>query len=189
MTCPTCATTLPDDANYCSHCGRLVRIAPPAGAGSRMPGWVIALIVVGALFVLGIPFFAIVAAILIPNFIHARAESQMAADQANLKSIATALEEYAVDHRGRYPDRLTQLTPTYLKTLPEVPGTDSAGAYTYHHPASRKAAYDIWDDGSMDPTTFGSLPRGVGGPTCAAGCKYVVYVAGAGLVGLPGSTP
>ena len=198
MTCPTCAAQIPDNANFCPSCGRLVRQAP-AATGARLPAWVIVLIVAGAMFVLGIPFLAIVAAILIPNFIHARDESRMAADQANLKQIATALEEYAVDHGGRYPDRLVQLLPTYLKSLPDIPGSERAHPYVYHHPATvpvkttngsvrpglQAGAYDIWDNGSMDQTTFAKLRRADG--LCAYGCKYVVYVEGAGIVGVAGS--
>jgi len=209
MKCPTCSTQLPENANYCPGCGRLVRQAAPSletgtafgqpAAGSKkIPGWVIVLIVVGVLAILGLPFLAIVAAIAIPNFVHARALSQMAADQANLRQIAAALDEYAVDHHGRYPERLAQLQPAYLKSLPEVPGETSGGTYTYHRPATSPvaAAYDIWDDGTMDPSAFGHTPR-VGGGACAAyamrfdpsACKYVVYVAGSGIIGVPGSVP
>ncbi len=50
-----------------------------------------------------IAIIAILAAILIPNFLHARAQSQSASCQGNEKQLATALEEYAVDHNGTYP--------------------------------------------------------------------------------------
>jgi len=50
-----------------------------------------------------IAIIAILAAILIPNFLHARAESQTAACEGNEKQVATALEEWAVDHNGTYP--------------------------------------------------------------------------------------
>ena len=155
-----------------------------------MPKWLIGLLIAGALLFVCIPFFAILAAILIPNFLHARGESMMAADENNLKTIATGVEEYAVDHGGKYPDHLPQLVPGYLKTLPSVPGGDGAGAYDYHRRASAPgaAAYEIWDDGSMDPTTFGSIPRGPKGPPCMGGCKYVVYRAGVGIIGVPGTS-
>jgi len=208
MKCPTCSTELPENANYCPGCGRLVRqvsrpqeagttLEQPAAGSTKIPGWVIVLIVVGVLAVFGLPFLAIVAAIAIPNFIHARDVSQMAANQANLRQIATALEEYAVDHHGQYPDRLAQLQPAYLKSLPEIPGETSGGTYTYHRPAVSPvaAAYDVWDDGTMDSATFGRIAR-AGGGTCTdspmripTACKYVVYVAGSGIVGVPGSVP
>ena len=53
-----------------------------------------------------IAIIAILAAILIPNFIHARAESQTAACEGNEKQIATAMEEYAVDNNGQYTSAL-----------------------------------------------------------------------------------
>ncbi|MGV8124497.1 MAG: hypothetical protein AB2L14_32515 [Candidatus Xenobiia bacterium LiM19] len=37
---------------------------------------------------------------------------------ANLKSISVALEMYAADKRGRYPDSLRKLMPQYLRTMP-----------------------------------------------------------------------
>jgi hypothetical protein len=190
MSCQTCGAPLPAGANYCPNCGRLVATAqtPPAKGG--MPKWLLVVLIVGALFFVAIPFLGIFAAILIPNFLHARAESMMAANEGNLKMIATGLEEYAVDHNGKYPDHLPQLVPTYLKALPPVPGGDGTGAYDYHHPASPPgaAAYEIWDDGSMDPTTFGGIPRGANGPSCAGSCKYVVYRAGVGIIGVPGTS-
>jgi hypothetical protein len=188
-TCATCGTPLPAGANYCPSCGRLVATAAPA-AKSGVPRWLLVLLIVGGAFVVSIPFLAIFAAILIPNFIHARAQSTTAADEGNLKSIAMALELYAVDHGGKYPDHLPQLVPQYFKVLPTVPGGDGTGAYDYHHPGSLPgtALYEIWDDGSMDPTTFYSIPRGAHGPPCQRSCKYVVYQAGVGFIGVPGTT-
>src|SRR5476651_2783706 len=62
-----------------------------------------------------IAIIAILAAILIPNFIHARAESQTAACEGNEKQIATAMEEYAVDNQGQYT---ATLPATYLQQVP-----------------------------------------------------------------------
>ena len=49
-----------------------------------------------------VAIIAILAAILIPNFLHARSQSATAACEGNEKMIATGLEEYAVDHNGQY---------------------------------------------------------------------------------------
>lgn len=38
--------------------------------------------------------------------------------RSNLKNIGTALEMYSTDFEGRYPRELGQLTPNYLKTIP-----------------------------------------------------------------------
>lgn len=47
---------------------------------------------------------------------------------SNLKNTGTALEMYATDNTGEFPQSLKSLTPNYLKTIPTCP---SAGADTY----------------------------------------------------------
>ncbi len=44
-----------------------------------------------------VAIIAILAAILIPNFLRARAQAQVAPDKGHLKNVATALERYFVD--------------------------------------------------------------------------------------------
>ncbi|HZV79373.1 MAG TPA: zinc ribbon domain-containing protein [Candidatus Binatus sp.] len=187
-TCANCGATLPDGANFCPKCGAMVSTTAPAERKKGMPGWVLGLIVAAALLLLGIPFLAIFAAILIPNFMHARDESMLAADKANLKQLAMAVETYAIDHEGKYPDDLPQLVPKYITKLPAVPGGDGTGAYDYHHPASVQpdAKYEIWDDGSMESALLSSLPRGPNGPPCENNCKYVVYLPDVGIIGVSG---
>lgn len=88
-----------------------------------------------------IAIIAILAAILVPNFIRARAQGQLTACKSNLKNIGTAMEMYSTDWSGKYPDDggiRAALTPNYLKTIPECPAagsdvydltTDPANAY------------------------------------------------------------
>lgn len=68
-----------------------------------------------------IAIIAILASVLVPNFIRARGGGQLTACKANLKNVATSLELYSTDHSGRFPDNMTTLTPNYLKTLPRCP--------------------------------------------------------------------
>jgi prepilin-type N-terminal cleavage/methylation domain-containing protein len=75
-----------------------------------------------------IAIIAILAAILVPNFIRARAQGQVTACKSNLKNIGTAMEMYSTDAAGRYPTSLNNLTPNYLKSIPTCP---SAGSATY----------------------------------------------------------
>ncbi len=86
-----------------------------------------------------IAIIAILAAILVPNFIRARAQGQLTACKSNLKNIGTALEMYATDNGGRYPNNdLHKLSETgsigndstqaYLKQIPICP---SVGKDTY----------------------------------------------------------
>ncbi len=79
-----------------------------------------------------IAIIAILAAILVPNFIRARAQGQLTACKSNLKNIGTAMEMYSTDWSGKYPSPIanskTKLTPNYLKTIPTCP---AAGKDTY----------------------------------------------------------
>ena len=76
-----------------------------------------------------IAIIAILAAILVPNFIRARAQGQLTACKSNLKNIGTAMEMYSTDWSGKYPTAgMNLLTPNYLKTIPECP---AAGTVTY----------------------------------------------------------
>ncbi|MBT9585694.1 prepilin-type N-terminal cleavage/methylation domain-containing protein [bacterium] len=80
-----------------------------------------------------IAIIAILAAILVPNFLKARAQGQLTACKSNCKNIATAMEMYASDNGGRYPtpagapDALLT-AGNYLKLIPTCP---SAGSNTY----------------------------------------------------------
>jgi prepilin-type N-terminal cleavage/methylation domain-containing protein len=112
-----------------------------------------------------IAIIAILAAILIPNFLHARAESQTAACEGNEKQIATALEEYAVDHNGSYGAG-GQVTSTLLGTLylgvtPSDPV--NASKYSVTTTVGSYGSYQISDTGGHDVTTTSSLPNGPGG--------------------------
>lgn len=49
-----------------------------------------------------VAIIAVLVAILIPNFLRARGQSQVAASKSNLKTLGGALEQYHVDN-GRYP--------------------------------------------------------------------------------------
>ncbi len=65
----------------------------------------------------------VLGAILVPNWIRARARGQLTACKSNLKNIGTALEMYSTDWSGKYPTSTSVLTPNYLKTLPECPAS------------------------------------------------------------------
>jgi prepilin-type N-terminal cleavage/methylation domain-containing protein len=83
---------------------------------------------------IAITIIAILAAILIPNFKKARVRSQLTTCVANCKTVGTALEMYAVDYGGRYPQNsggagLDQLiTHGNLARLPTCP---AAGIMTF----------------------------------------------------------
>jgi len=111
-----------------------------------------------------IAIIAVLAAILIPNFLHARAEAQTSACEGNEKQIATAFEEYAVDHNGTYGAG-GQVTSTLLGTLylgvsPADPVNGTK--YTVSTTAGSYGSYQIVDSGGHDTSTTGRLPGGPG---------------------------
>lgn len=78
-----------------------------------------------------IAIIAILAAILVPNFVKARAQGQLTACKSNLKNLGTACEMYAADHNGRYPNSYSAIRQEgYMKVLPECPLTPKI-SYTY----------------------------------------------------------
>ena len=111
-----------------------------------------------------IAIIAILAAILIPNFLHARAEAQTAGCEGNEKQIATAMEEYAVDHNGSFGAGGTVtsllLGTLYLGVTPSDP-VDSSN-YSVNTAGGSCGSYQITDAGKHDTTTTGGLPGGPG---------------------------
>src|ERR1700681_1954886 len=110
-------------------------------------------------------------------------------DPRAIKTIATALKEYAVDHQNAYPKTLDALTPTYLKMVPVVPGSPTGARYRYSAPGPdpRMGHYLISDGDApvdaryLDPRP---IPRGVGGPACSPGeCVHLSYAQAIGVIG------
>ncbi len=104
-----------------------------------------------------IAIIAILAAILIPNFIRAREEAQYSACESNEKNIATAVSMYSTDYNGDYPDlgangvsfnTLSEMTPSYLQNFPSCP-TNSA-QYLYYESTSKGQGFTIDQGGSTN---------------------------------------
>jgi hypothetical protein len=107
-------------------------------------------------------------------------------DEAALKGLATALEEYAVDHNGTYPATLAALGPPYLSRQPWIPESNPPAMYRYENPAARSqwGTWDIADNGAFDPTLHDL--RAPNGSICThETCKFIVYAQSQGLVGAP----
>ena len=130
-----------------------------------------------------IAIIAILAAILIPNFLHARAESVTAACEGNEKQIATAEEEYSVDNGGNYAHPFTALTTPYLGVQITDP-VHAGNAYTVSVPGALSASdsYEISDAGGHDTTTTGSLTT-ITGAACGLTCSSVIYAQASGIHG------
>ncbi|HEV2037672.1 MAG TPA: prepilin-type N-terminal cleavage/methylation domain-containing protein [Candidatus Eremiobacteraceae bacterium] len=128
-----------------------------------------------------IAIIAILAAILIPNFLHARAESVTAACEGNEKQLATAEEEYSVDNGGAYAS-LSVLTTPYISTVITDP-VKKGNAYTVTIPGSPivNGSYQIVDAGGHDTTTTTSLTT-TAAVACAT-CATIIYAQSSGIHG------
>ncbi|GMU56623.1 MAG: hypothetical protein AMXMBFR33_57690 [Candidatus Xenobia bacterium] len=86
-------------------------------------------------------FLALIAAIVVPNFIKVKPRGASTACKSNLKNIATALEMFSTDNKGAYPPQLAGLTPNYLKMIPNCPvagfDTYSSSFESHHTPLKR----------------------------------------------------
>lgn len=123
-----------------------------------------------------VAIIAILVAILVPNFMRARAQAQTAACEANLKEIATALELYQTDHQA-YPNvtSLTNVTNaeanigSYLRQTPIDPVAPSRFyQYQVTNPTSGTASYSIVCPGSHDPATM----TAIGGTSAKTAIDY-----------------
>ncbi len=125
-----------------------------------------------------IAIIAILAAILIPNFLHARAQSATAGCEGNEKMIATGLEEYAVDHNGQYGAsgvaNSSLLGSLYLGITPLDPTNGANYSVTVGPANASYGSYLITDAGGHDTTTTRGLPGNAGGAS-------VVYYQNAGI--------
>lgn len=133
-----------------------------------------------------VAIIAILVAILVPNFIRARAQAQTAACEANLKEIATILELYQTDHEA-YPTGSNTPVDTsdvdlapYLKQKPIDP-VAPAGSYefTVSNGGSGSASYTITCPGAHDPGTMAAI----GGST---GAEHIEYSSTTGFSAVAG---
>jgi len=141
-----------------------------------------------------VAIIAVLATVIIPNFVHARAQGVTAACESNLRQIATAMELYYADN-GTYPSG-GAVTPAlfangaapaanYLGQTPIDPANNQP--YTVRVvPAggTSPARYIIEDAGGHDPTTTRALTDRDNPATAGqvqANAAYLVYSSSNGL--------
>jgi general secretion pathway protein G len=135
-----------------------------------------------------VAIIAILAGILIPNFINARAQAQTSACESNLRAIATAAELYYADQQ-QYPGggstinaNSTSFTPTggstYLNNTPRDPADPGAtGFYTFTDKSSAgNPAYVVSCPGQHMSQTLAKLQG------WTSGDLYIKYDSGTGLL-------
>jgi type IV pilus assembly protein PilA len=123
---------------------------------------------------------SILAAILIPNFLHARSESVTSACELNEKMIATAEEEWSVDNGGGYI-AITSLTTPYLTSLPTDP-VKAGNTYSINITAGAYGSYEVSDQGGHDPSTMTQVIKEGGSSTCTT-CTTLLWDQNSGVRG------
>ena len=138
-----------------------------------------------------VAIIALLAAIIIPNYVHSRAQASLAESEANIKQIATALELYYADNQA-YPASgsvgpglfatvgATGPNP-YLSSTPTNALGHQPYAYTLVGGTGVDQSYTIEDAGPYQPSTMTNLPL-AGGGRCLA-CTTLWYSPAAGLYG------
>ena len=130
-----------------------------------------------------VAIIAILAGILIPNFVNARAQAMTAACESNLRAIATAAELYYADQQI-YPSSgnvtttlFTSNGTVYLNNVPTDPAATTVGAaYVFTNTTTGGVAgYTVTCPGIHATSTLAKLQ----GYTSSA--KSIDYVAGTGL--------
>lgn len=128
-----------------------------------------------------VAIIGILATILIPNFVHARAQAQTAGCESNLRSIATAAELYYADKQvypASGPVDQNLFGPEYLNNTPVDPAALSVGAkYGFiNNAGANPPSYVITCPGTHDPATLAKLSGGTG-----TSVKSITYTSGTGL--------
>jgi prepilin-type N-terminal cleavage/methylation domain-containing protein len=117
-----------------------------------------------------IAIIAILAAILVPSFLKARAAGQLSGCQSGLKTVAQSVSMYATDYDGRYPTSLA--TATGGKYMNAVPICPSAGTDTY------TAGYSA----AQAPDTYTVVCAGTNHGASNIGANYPQYTCLQGLI-------
>ena len=149
--CAYCGTPVRDPAYLCKNCGNPVTGAPRRPPTQSQQVAVpksssnVALIVIGVVvgFFVLVAIIGIVAAIAIPNLLTATQRSKQKRTMADVRSLSTALEAYAVDHdeypkASSVPELSATLSPTYIKQVPVKDGW------------AHDLKYQCWSDDSAE---------------------------------------
>ncbi len=127
-----------------------------------------------------IAIISILAAILIPNFMHARSESVTSACEMNEKMLATAEEEYSVDNGGLYI-AIASLTTPYLSANLTDP-VKKGNTYSINTTVGSYGSYQVSDSGGHDSTTMMQVIQDGSSSSCTS-CTSVLWDQNSGVRG------
>jgi len=186
MYCQHCGKEIPDDAVICIGCGRAVKPLPKLVSGKKWSGGVLALLIIGAIFipfvgivagivgltqeakrvqgvillVIGIFMPGIMAAITIPNLLVAIQRTKAKQTMSYMTTIGTAIEDYRVDNGEIPPGNSIEELSGYLAPfyIIHLPTNDSWGnPFRYEFKGDTYFLISFGRDGIKD--TFEPYPE------------------------------
>ena len=107
-----------------------------------------------------VAIIGIIAAIAIPNLLNAIDRGKQKRSMADMRSIGTATESYAVDN-NYYPKNVTAaqlptyVSPIYIKTVPATDGWNNAWVFTSSATGSNYTITSYTKDGAASAATGG----------------------------------
>jgi len=132
-----------------------------------------------------VAIIALIATIIIPNYVHSRQQAAAATSEANLKEIATSLELYYADNY-HYPNKTgANVDPTaifgaannqYLAQSPVDPVSGTGYVYTV---GPNQESYTLDAPGTYDATTLSNVRDAAGQP--GTGDQFLHYSPQVGL--------
>ena len=97
------------------------------GNNLKGKGLAIGGIILGVLGIVIISFVALLSVVAIPNLLRARISANDYSAKANIRTISTAIETYAISNNGKYPVSESSLSPY----LPRRYGNEAVNGYRY----------------------------------------------------------
>src|SRR5512141_1394212 len=127
-----------------------------------------------------VAIIGIIAAIAIPNLLNALARGKQKRTMADMRSIGTAVESYAVDNNV-YPvandaaGLKTMVEPIYIKTMPSADGWNNT--FQVNSVATQYTIYSFGKDGSGTNCTAGTTTT-FNDEICFVNGQFLRYPAG-----------
>jgi type II secretion system protein G len=115
-----------------------------------------------------VAIIALIAGIIIPNYVHARRQASVSDTEANLKQIATALELYFTDNLVYPTGNQTTVDPqlfggtnnSYLNSTPTDDVGRQAYLYTQNTQTGQPPSYLVQDPATYDPASLTNVSLG-----------------------------
>lgn len=78
-----------------------------------------------------------------------------------ISQLRIAIHQYALDNFGKFPEKINELAPDYLKAVPTSwSGANGKGVYSYNQTAGQIVLFDLHGQGPSTHSDSGDNPYG-----------------------------